>query len=105
MCQKNQLKRPRFWFVKRRGNRCAERVFLKDCTVPIYMSFFIRKNAQLATLTKTEMKMAKTKPHGAVSIPFARFMPKIEAMSVGNIIMMVTEVSVRIVVFILLFMI
>ena len=68
------------------------------------MSFFILRNAQLATLTKTDMKIANMNPHGAVSIPFARFMPKSEAMSVGNIMMMVTEVSVRMVVFILLFM-
>ena len=43
-----------------------------------------------------------TNPHGFASMPLMRFMPKSEAMRVGNIMMMVTEVRVRITVFMLL---
>ena len=42
------------------------------------------------------------KPPGLFSIPLIRFMPKNEATSVGNISIMVAEVSVRMTVFILL---
>ena len=69
-----------------------------------HISRFMRSAAQLAMLTKTEMKSARMNPHGLLSIPLTRFMPKSEAMSVGNIMMMVTDVSVRIVVFMLLLM-
>jgi hypothetical protein len=55
--------------------------------------------------TQMEIKMAKMNPHGFSSIPLARFMPNIEVISVGIIMMMVTEVRVRITVFILLLMI
>ena len=44
------------------------------------------------------------KPNELSSIPFMRFIPKRLAMSVGNIMMILTEVSVRIVVFMLLLM-
>lgn len=44
------------------------------------------------------------KPNELCSIPFMRFIPKRLAMSVGNIMMILTEVSVRIVVFMLLLM-
>ena len=53
----------------------------------------------------TLMMMATMKPAGLDSIPFTRFMPKKEATSVGNISMMVTEVSVRMMVFMLLLII
>ena len=43
-------------------------------------------------------------PYLLSSIPFMRFIPSKLAMSVGNIRMMLTDVSVRITVFILLLM-
>ena len=58
-----------------------------------------------STEMSTEMIMATTKPTGLFSIPLMRFMPKNEATSVGNIKMMVTEVNVRMMVFILLLII
>ena len=57
------------------------------------------------TETATESTMAKTNPHVVVSMPLTRFIPNKEAMSVGHIIMIDTEVSVRITVFILLLII
>ena len=45
-----------------------------------------------------------TNPKRLFSIPLMRFMPKNDEMSVGNIMMIDTEVSVRITVFILLLM-
>ena len=48
--------------------------------------------------------MAMRNPNLLFSIPFMRFIPRRLAMSVGNIRMMLTEVSVRITVFILLLM-
>ena len=56
------------------------------------------------TEMKMEMTMATTKPTGLFSIPLMRFMPKKDATSVGNMRMMVTEVSVRMMVFMLLLM-
>lgn len=50
------------------------------------------------------MMMATAKPHLLSSIPLTRFIPNSEDMSVGNIMMMLTDVSVRITVFILLLM-
>jgi hypothetical protein len=50
----------------------------------------------------TDSRIAKMKPPGWFSIPLIRFMPKNEATSVGNISIMVAEVSVRMTVFILL---
>ncbi len=44
------------------------------------------------------------KPNGYSSMPLMRFIPKNEEMSVGNIMMIDTEVSVRITVFMLLLM-
>ena len=41
------------------------------------------------------MMMATAKPHLLVSMPLMRFMPKSEAISVGNIMTMLTEVSIR----------
>ena len=71
---------------------------------PAYMSRLNLSAAQLARLTNREMSMAKRNPHELFSIPLARFMPNSDAMSVGNIMMIVTDVSVRIVVFMLLLM-
>ena len=48
--------------------------------------------------------MAMANPQVLVSMPLTRFMPKSDAMSVGNIMMMLTDVSVRITVFMLLLM-
>lgn len=53
----------------------------------------------------TEMMMATMNPKRLVSMPLTRFMPKSEATSVGNIMMMVMLVSVRSTPFILLLMI
>ena len=50
------------------------------------------------------MKMAMPKPHELFSMPLMRFMPKKEEISVGNIMMILMEVNVRIVVFMLLLM-
>ena len=52
----------------------------------------------------TESMIAMAKPTGLFSMPLMRFMPKKEATSVGSISMMVTEVSVRMMVFMLLLM-
>ena len=49
-----------------------------------------------------EMTNARGNPHHVVSMPFTRFIPKRLAMSVGNIMRIDTDVSVRITVFILL---
>ena len=57
------------------------------------------------TEMSTEMMMATINPRGLFSIPLIRFIPKNEATSVGNIRMIVTEVSVRMMVFILLLII
>jgi hypothetical protein len=53
----------------------------------------------------TEKMIAMTNPQGFASIPFTRFIPNIDVISVGIIIIMVTDVSVRITVFILLLII
>ena len=53
----------------------------------------------------TEMMIATTNPIGLFSIPLTRFIPKNEATNVGNIKMIVTEVSVRMMVFMLLLII
>ena len=42
----------------------------------------------------TEITMAMMKPTGLFSIPLMRFMPKNEATNVGNMRIIVTEVSV-----------
>ena len=69
------------------------------------MSRLCRKIHQDAPETKTEISIATANPHLLCSIPLMTFIPKSEAMSVGNIMMMETEVSVRITVFMLLLMI
>ena len=57
----------------------------------------------------TEMTMermiAMKNPMGFASIPLTRFMPKNDATSVGSIRMMVTDVRVRMMVFMLLLII
>ena len=50
----------------------------------------------------TDTTMAIRKPKRLFSMPFIRFMPKMLAISVGNIRIIDTEVSVRITVFMLL---
>ena len=57
------------------------------------------------TEMSTEMMMAMMNPAGFDSMPLMRFMPKNEATSVGSIRMMVTDVSVRMMVFMLLLII
>lgn len=69
-----------------------------------YKSLFARRIHQLSPLTRTEMINAMGNPHVFCSIPLMRFMPKREAMSVGNIMMIDTDVNVRITVFMLLLM-
>ena len=69
------------------------------------MSLLCLKMNHEATEMSTEMMMAMMKPTGLDSIPLTRFMPKKEATSVGNMRMMVTEVSVRMMVFMLLLII
>jgi hypothetical protein len=51
-----------------------------------------------------EMTNATKNPNLLVSIPLTRFIPNKEAMSVGNIMIIDTDVSVRITVFMLLLM-
>ena len=63
------------------------------------MSLLCRKMPHDSPLTKNEIIMAMANPKGLASMPLIRFMPKSEAMSVGNIMMMVTAVSVRMTVF------
>ena len=69
------------------------------------MSRFCLNISKDSTEMITEMTMAMMKPTGLFSIPLMRFMPKNEATSVGNMRMMVTEVSVRMMVFMLLLII
>ena len=68
------------------------------------MSRLCLKSHQMATETTTEMSMATGNPTGLFSIPLMRFMPNNDAINVGNIIRMDTDVSVRITVFMLLLM-
>ena len=70
----------------------------------VYSSRFFRSNPQHSAAMKTDITMATMKPYFDVSMPLMRFIPKSEAMSVGIIMMMVTDVSVRITVFMLLLM-
>ena len=63
-----------------------------------------RKIHHVTPETITDSISAITNPHSDVSIPLTRFIPKSEEMSVGNIIIIDTEVSVRITVFMLLLM-
>ena len=72
-----------------------------DCKSPYSKRLWRSIIHERAEIT-TDMSMAMTKPKRFSSMPFMRFMPKNEEMSVGNIIMIDTEVSVRITVFMLL---
>ena len=76
------------------GNSCKK--------VRNYISLLLLNTHQNTPDTTTEMTKAMAKPKGLVSIPFTRFIPKSEAISVGNIMRMDTEVKVRITVFMLL---
>lgn len=69
------------------------------------MSRLCLNTSNETTEMSTEMTIATTKPTGLFSMPLIRFMPKNEATSVGNIKMIVTLVSVRMMVFILLLII
>lgn len=69
------------------------------------MSRFCLNISKDSTEMITEMTMAMMNPTGLFSIPLMRFIPKNEATSVGNMRMMVTEVSVRMMVFMLLLII
>ena len=69
------------------------------------MSRLCLNTSNETTEMSTEMTIATTKPTGLFSIPLMRFMPKNEATSVGNIKMIVTLVSVRMMVFMLLLII
>ena len=69
------------------------------------MSRLCLNTSNETTEMSTEMTIATTKPTGLFSMPLIRFMPKNEATSVGNIKMMVTLVSVRMMVFMLLLII
>ena len=57
------------------------------------------------TETATDRTMAKTNPQVVVSMPFTRFIPNSDAINVGHIIIIDTDVSVRITVFMLLLII
>ena len=72
--------------------------------IPYSRSFHLR-NIHEQMLTTTEMATAMIKPHELDSIPLMRFMPNMDEMSVGNIIMIENDVSVLITVFMLLLMI
>ena len=69
------------------------------------MSRFLLNTSNDSTEMSTEMMIATMNPTGLFSIPLMRFMPKNEATSVGNMRMMVAEVSVRMMVFMLLLII
>lgn len=73
----------------------------KNC---IYNNRLRRNIHHVRPDTTTEMHNAKINPNGLFSIPFNRFIPKRLAIRVGNIMMILTEVRVRMVVFILLLM-
>ena len=66
------------------------------------MSRLCLKTAHDATDIMSDRMMAMAKPMGLVSIPLMRFIPKKLDMSVGSMSMMVTDVSVRMMVFMLL---
>lgn len=69
------------------------------------MSLRRRNIHQQSPDTPMEIISATRNPKRLVSMPFTRFMPKSDAISVGNIMRMLTEVSVRMMVFILLLII
>ena len=73
------------------------------------MSFFYKSRLWRSIIHEsadiiTEMIIATMKPNLLFSMPLMRFIPKNEEMSVGSIMMIDTEVSVRITVFMLLLM-
>ena len=70
-----------------------------------YISRLCLKMNRQMTEIPTERMIATMKPTGLFSMPLMRFMPKNEATSVGNMRMMVAEVSVRMMVFMLLLII
>lgn len=70
----------------------------------VYMSLLCRRIHHDAPDTITEMSNATIKPNLLVSMPLTTFIPKSDAMRVGNIMMMETDVSVRMMVFMLLLM-
>ena len=69
-----------------------------------YSSRLYRSRAHEAPETTKDMIRAMAKPNREFSMPLTRFMPNSEAMSVGNIMIIDTDVSVRITVFMLLLM-
>jgi len=69
------------------------------------MSRFLLNTSNESTDMSTEMMIATMNPIGLFSIPLMRFMPKNEATNVGNMRIIVTLVSVRMMVFMLLLII
>lgn len=70
----------------------------------VYTNLLKRRMHHEHTEMRTDMMRAIMKPKRLVSMPLTRFIPKRDATSVGNIMMMVTLVSVRITLFMLLLM-
>ena len=70
----------------------------------VYRSRFFLSSTQQMAAMNTDMTMATMNPYFDDSMPLMRFIPKSDAISVGIIIIMVTDVSVRITVFMLLLM-
>ena len=69
------------------------------------MSRLCLKMTQESIEMNTLSTIATINPNGLDSMPLTRFMPKNDATSVGNIRIMVTLVSVRMMVFMLLLII
>ena len=69
------------------------------------MSRLCLKMTQESIEMNTLSTIATINPNGLESMPLTRFMPKNDATSVGNIRIMVTLVSVRMMVFMLLLII
>ena len=70
-----------------------------------YINRLCRKIHHVTPETITDSISTITNTHSDVSIPLTRFIQKRDDMSVGNIIIIETDVRVRITVFILLLMI
>ena len=75
------------------------------CTSNAYSSRFILKIHHDIPDTRKDITIAMANPHRLVSIPLIRFIPNKDAIRVGNIIIILTDVNVRITVFILLLII
>jgi hypothetical protein len=75
------------------------------CSFFYYSRRLYLKSNHESPETKKEMINAIANPNWLVSMPLMRFIPNNDAMSVGNIMMILTDVSVRITVFMLLLMI